>query len=227
MCESKLEELRTSLKSGKEVKVEKKYFVSLLTEAAHHQTHPTGGMHGMAQKVHPQVAEKIRELVSEGITDTSSVSRMLRHYVNHHLCQEEKPNPSDRAYYPTKDDIKSHVHQAKQALQLSKLDQKNLELKLPKWKSEHPDSHIFFRPFKLKESANEEKTLKPGCYTGVSTTCESETTEDENSFEDTLLWIHQEKWQQELLTNYGNDISLMDATYKTTKYELLLFFISV
>ena len=25
-----------------------------------------------------------------------------------------------------------------------KLDQKNLELKLPKWKSEHVDSHIFF-----------------------------------------------------------------------------------
>ena len=45
MRESKLEELRTSLKSGKEVKVEKKYFVSLPTEEAHHQTHPTGGMH--------------------------------------------------------------------------------------------------------------------------------------------------------------------------------------
>ena len=45
MRESKLEELQTSLKSGKEVKVEKKYFVSLPTEEAHHQTHPTGGMH--------------------------------------------------------------------------------------------------------------------------------------------------------------------------------------
>ena len=53
------------------------------------------------------------------------------------------------------------------------------------------------------------QTLTPGCYTGVSTTCESETAEDENNFEDTLLWIHQEKWQQELLTKYGNDISLM------------------
>ena len=71
------------------------------------------------------------------------------------------------------------------------------------------------------------QTLTPGCYTGISTTCESETAEDENNFEDTLLWIHQEKWQQELLTKYGNDISLMDATYKTTKYELPLFFISV
>ena len=51
--------------------------------------------------------------------------------------------------------------------------------------------------------------------------------EDVNNFEDTLLWIHQEKWQKELLTKYGNDISLMDATYKTTRYELPLFFIPV
>ena len=80
--------------------------MSLPTEEAHHQTHLTGGMHGMAQKVHPHVAEKIRELLSAGITDTSSVSHMLWHYVNHHLCQEEKPKLSDRANYPTKDDIK-------------------------------------------------------------------------------------------------------------------------
>ena len=71
------------------------------------------------------------------------------------------------------------------------------------------------------------QTLTPGCYTGVSTTCKSETAEDKNNFKDTMLWIHQEKWQQELLTKCGNDISLMDATYKTTKYELPLFFISV
>ena len=34
MCKSKLEKLWTSLKSGKEIKVEKKYFVSLPTEEA-------------------------------------------------------------------------------------------------------------------------------------------------------------------------------------------------
>ena len=33
--------------------------------------------------------------------------------------------------------------------------------------------------------------------------------------------------QQDLLTQYGNTITLMDATYKTTRYELPLFFITV
>ena len=40
-----------------------------------------------------------------------------------------------------------------------------------------------------------------------------------------LLWVHQEKWQIELLSRYSNKMSLIDATYKTTKYDLPLFFI--
>jgi len=41
-----------------------------------------------------------------------------------------------------------------------------------------------------------------------------------------LLWVHQELWQQQLMLKYGNIVSLMDATYKTTHYNLPLFFIS-
>ena len=42
-----------------------------------------------------------------------------------------------------------------------------------------------------------------------------------------LLFVHQEKWQQDLLVKYGNQISLLDATYKTTKYALSLFFVQI
>ena len=50
--------------------------------------------------------------------------------------------------------------------------------------------------------------------------------QDHNS-ENTLLYVHQEDWQKELLVKYGNMMSLLDATYKTTKYELPLFFLCV
>ena len=43
-------------------------------------------------------------------------------------------------------------------------------------------------------------------------------------FSQTLLWIQQEEWQQNLMIRYGNTMSLIDATYKTTKYDLPLFF---
>ena len=103
----------------------------------------------------------------------------------------------------TKDDIKNHVYRAK--------NQHNLELKLKALKDESPNnfSKYIFRPFKQKaESAEFHAT-------------------DSTDFEQTLLWIHQEKWQQELLQLYGNEICLIDATYKTTKHELPLFFVCV
>lgn len=42
-----------------------------------------------------------------------------------------------------------------------------------------------------------------------------------------LLYVHQEEWQHRLMEMYGNAISLIDATYKTTQYDLALFFIAV
>ena len=47
-----------------------------------------------------------------------------------------------------------------------------------------------------------------------------------DQFSQTLLWIHQEEWQQNLI-RYGNTMSLIDATYQTTKYDLPLFFVTV
>lgn len=42
-----------------------------------------------------------------------------------------------------------------------------------------------------------------------------------------MLYVYQEQWQQQLLRRYGNTIVLMDATYKTTKYELPMFFVTI
>ena len=50
---------------------------------------------------------------------------------------------------------------------------------------------------------------------------------DEQKLEETLLYIQQEDWQKELLTHCGNIVTLMDATYKTMKYSIPLFFVCV
>ena len=42
-----------------------------------------------------------------------------------------------------------------------------------------------------------------------------------------MLFVHQTKVQRRLLGRYGNSICLLDATYKTTKYLLPLFFVVV
>ena len=50
--------------------------------------------------------------------------------------------------------------------------------------------------------------------------------EQQAAFSQTLLYVNQEQWQQQLLRRYGNTIVLIDATYKT-KYELRMFFVTV
>ena len=40
-----------------------------------------------------------------------------------------------------------------------------------------------------------------------------------------LLFVYQSKWQGRLLQKYGNELSFLDATYKTTRYALPLFFL--
>lgn len=124
------------------------------------------------------------------------------------MCPENLPNPNDRAYYPTLNDIRNHVSKAKRALQLSVIDQENALRKIEQWSSLSPSSRYFFRPY--KETKTEDHLDSP-------------------DLEESLLWVHQEPWQQDLMIKYGNVISLMDATYKTTRYnyDLPLFFVSV
>ena len=42
-----------------------------------------------------------------------------------------------------------------------------------------------------------------------------------------VLFVHQEEWQRRLLLRYGSVLALLDATYKTTKYAMPLFFLCV
>lgn len=200
---AKLKNLEKVFNSEESTTINYKYHVLLPTEEAHHSFHQTRGPAGYAQRIHPKLIEKVYELVSEGITDTQEVKRILKNYTLHTLCTNvQKPDMSDRAYYPTSADVQNHIYRAQKACQLSKLDQENLKIKVDMW--QNPESNFHFRPYKSDDSS-----------------------QDDTTFTQTLLYVHQESWQKQLLKRYGNTISLMDATYKTTKYELALFFIAV
>ena len=42
-----------------------------------------------------------------------------------------------------------------------------------------------------------------------------------------LMFVYQTDWMKRLLLRYGNEMCLLDATYKTTRYALPLFFVVV
>ena len=89
--EEKLGVLRDDIKKGV-AKSMHKYYVSLPSAEAHHTTHPTGGINGMAQKIHPKLVEKIHQLVSEGVIVVSEMKHALDHYVKNDLCRDVQPS---------------------------------------------------------------------------------------------------------------------------------------
>ena len=86
----------------------------------------------MAQRVNPQVTQKIKELVQEGMTNPHEIRKVLNHYVQTVLCTENPSDPDDRAYFHVQ---KNHIYKAKLALELSKFDQHNLVKKISEWKT--------------------------------------------------------------------------------------------
>ena len=98
---------------------------------------------------------------------------------------------------------------------LCKVDQINLEEKIKTWEQEDPENHFFFRPCSLSPTE------------GVSEYCSNPDGHVEAQIIQNLLFAHQTAWQRHLISTYGNEIMLLDATYKTMRYELPLFFVVV
>ena len=202
---TKLESLRSALAGKQPVRMQVLYHVSLPSESAH-TGHKCGMAAGMAQRVHPIISQKITQLVRESATDAQEVKRALREYVKSEL-KENCPDQLNRSYFPTTEDIRHHIYLAKQGLEFSKFDQDNLNAKIKQWKANNHNSFHFFRPY-LDSNAVDAAEDKP------------EATQS-------LLWVHQERWQRTMLCTYGNCVTLIDATYKTMRYDLPLFFVCV
>ena len=78
------------------------------------------------------------------------------------------------------------------------IDQECLEKKVEEWKTADSTLNVYFR---AKIDSCEKK--------------------------ETFLFVHQKKWQRDLLQRYGNEILLLDATYKTTQHALPISFLVV
>lgn len=154
--------------------------------------------------------QRIENLVGEGVKTVGEMKRHLKQYVKTDLFPGQTPPPLiNRRYYPTDVDIRNHMYQASVKQMFSKIDQENLEKKVEHWHKEHPQDSIYFRP----------------CALSKNPPCDEDCVEADVA--DDLLFAHQTAWQKRLMVLYGNEITLLDATYKTMRYELPLFFLVV
>lgn len=170
---------------------------------------------GILQPIDKRLVDKIGELVGEGVKTVDEMKRHLRQFVKTELFPGQSPPAStNRRYYPTDVDIRNHMYQASVKKILSKSDQENLEKKIENWCQENPQDSFYFRPCALSASSTASESMN------------NEET-DQNCVRDDLLFAHQTAWQKQLMIRYGNEITLLDATYKTMRYELPLFFLVV
>ena len=110
----------------------------------------------------------------------------------------------------------------------SRVDQINLNEKMQQWKLNEPNDSFFFRPYV-------EQNELSGNMTNDNIFGDDEDDDPDDDLIEVrlngdagsgLLLVMQTAWQQQLLAKYGQ-MCLLDATYKTTRYSLPLFFMCV
>ncbi|XP_064594402.1 calcium-responsive transcription factor-like [Liolophura sinensis] len=96
---------------------QERFYVQLPTDKAH-EFHTTGSRETTdeqsGQRLHPQVATKIRELVASGETRLYAVRKAVRNFVSRVLFSgsTDQPERHDLSYFPTVNDLKNHIHLA-------------------------------------------------------------------------------------------------------------------
>ena len=98
--------------------------------------------------------------------------------------------------------------------------------KVEEWQQANPSDNFFFRPYQDMQLAENTAMVKKPDPANEDEGDEAIEMKEETQGQ-TLLFVHQTEWQRRLLRKYGNSLCLLDATYKTTRYALPLFFLVV
>lgn len=122
------------------------------------------------------------------------------------------PSPINRRFYPSRKDLRSMIDRRRRKLVQGLLDQELLMAKVKEWKEK--DSNVFIH---VRLSASVKRPV-----------VEDDQEEGLIKIEDQpFLFVYQNAWQKYMLQRYGGEMVFLDATYRTTKYALPLFFVCV
>ena len=152
------------------------------------------------------------------------MKRLLKIIVKTEIFKNENlPDPTNKRFFPRTSTIRNHVTHAKRKLCHSLKDQECLQEKINQWETTNKSVKIFFRS---KSSAEQD---------GDENSSDDINTDDDDDHDDIrlgktkrtpLLFVYQNGWQR-LFSRYGKELTLLDATYRTTRYALPLFFMVV
>lgn len=164
---------------------------------------------------------KVSQLVDDGVYSVAEMKRHLLHYIRTDIfAGQDMPPSTNGRFFPSSRILRNMIYRARVKKMHSKVDQQNLLVNISKWQTDYPQSMFFFRPY--TEPDNNDGDALSGNYDDDDDE-EISVTSGANG----LLFCHQTQWQRQLLAKYGQEICLLDATYRTSKYALPLFFVCV
>ncbi|XP_040280115.1 uncharacterized protein LOC120995157 isoform X2 [Bufo bufo] len=177
-------------------------YMVLFPKLSDHTNHITSGeVAHLREKIDPRVRNKIQEFYRTGIRKKSELKRLVEHFVKKDLfLNVEVPEDTRRRYYPTIKDIANIISRSRHDGHSSLFDQGKLLQLIEEWQHENPSYSMFSRPHTVSEEPKAEQNF---------------------------LFCYQSEWQKKILVQYGNEMTLLDATYRTTRYALPLYFLCV
>nr|XP_047143262.1 uncharacterized protein LOC124817350 isoform X4 [Hydra vulgaris] len=176
-------------------------YILVIPAISAHSNHLIGDASGLNQPLCEELILKIGELVRTGVSSVTEMRRHLKTFLQMEFNSNNMLQKTNKRFFPSDKTIANHMLIARRKLRKSMIDQECLWEKINDWKINFQDAMIKFRP----KGGNSE----------------------DNDLKNSLLFVYQDIWQRRLLLRYGNELAFLDATYRTTRYALPLFFLVV
>lgn len=145
--------------------------------------------------------DHIYSLVDDGVYNVGEMKRHVNIFVRNIFGKNSLPNQINRRFYPSRKDLRGLIDRRRCKIIQGLLDQEVLSVKVKSWRNDNPDACIYF--------------------------CQSAVVQRPTAEEQPFLFVYQNSWQKHMLQRYGEEMVFLDATYRTTKYALPLFFLCV
>lgn len=226
--------IKQKIRTGQIIRKEHTFFVSI-PDDSEHENHSMGEDASLIQPIDEDLKKYIGLMVVQHqVGNTFQMKLLLEVYVKQTLFDGQNiPSRLNKRFWPSIKDIKNHMALALLRLRNTNVDQAVVSELVTKWELENPKDNFYIRVKKDNDDEfNQDIPLCPenddaGDDNREDLMLDDETLRFLSVTEEKFLFIHQSDFQKQLLLKYGQEICLMDATYRTTQYAVPLYFICV
>ena len=214
---------------GEAVPLVQNLFLTKFPELTDHKNHFLGIAAGFSEKTDKRVVEYVKELARRGFRDKDEIDRHILMYV------EEKLNITcdltlRRRFLPDHQKLRNIISAVRAKNLHSRFDQENIQVLKSKWIK---NGKVYFVPKGARPALEDIIDKMDSGELGFSDDEPWDNIDQiphlvlDDSVETKLCLVYQSTQMQHLYRLYGPRLILLDATHKTTKYALTLFFLVV